>query len=495
MDSAWPMHGHDVKHTGLSPYSTANNPGEEKWWNYLDSFVEGSPIVDKDGIIYFGSWDNYLYALYPNGSLKWKSNIEGDVETYPAIAEDGTIYVGTVFSPAYGTYLFAINPDGTRKWKYKTGEMYSSPTIGDDGTVYCSDGNKNIIALYPNNGTLKWKYTTGSTVMSSPAIDKNGIIYCGSNDDNIYALYPNGTLKWKYNTGSWVHGIPTIADDGIVYCGSDNGYMYAFYPNNGTVKWSCKIGDVWGSPTLDKDGNLYVGVWQKKFYSIYTNGTIRWSVNLSRRIWGQSAVVSDDGIIYFGTCDFESHDGGFFHALNPDGTTKYILDYIEMFWASPAIGEDGTVYICTRGRKWSGTGYPSIGFLRALGELDPDAPLKPVIDGPKIIDLFKEYKYRFKATSPLGKDVYLWIEWGDKGLEEWIGPYASGQEITLSHEWVTGEGLFEIRVKAKDVDDRWGCWGVYEYKIKTKSIDNSLLLRFLEQYPLLNRLLQCIIKY
>jgi len=135
-----------------------------------------------------------------------------------------------------------------------------------------------------------------------------------------------------------------------------------------------------------------------------------------------------------------------------------------MFLASPAIGEDGTVYFCTRGENWTGTGYRSNGRLHALGELDPDAPLAPIIDGPERIKTYEEYEYTFKTTSPLGKDVYYWIEWGDKGLEEWIGPYESGEEITVSHEWHIYKKPFKIIVKAKDVDERWGPWGEFEVK-------------------------------
>ena len=491
MDSAWPMHGRDVRHTGLSPYSTANNPGEEKWWFYNRLFFEGSPVVDNNGDIYFGSWDDHLYALYPNGSLKWKRNIGGIVGISPAIDENGIIYVGTYMG--IGDIHAIYTSNGTIKWKYKTSGIYSSPVIGDDGTIYIADSdNWYVKALYPN-GTLKWSFKAGEAVISSPAIGVDGTIYCGSNDNYLYAFYPNnGTVKWKYNTGSWVHGIPTIADDGTVYCGSDNGYMYAFYPN-GTVKWKCQIGAVWASPALDKDGNLYVGVWEKMFYSIYPNGTIRWSVNLTRQVWGQSAVISDDGTIYFGTSNFEGGGGGYFHALNLNGTINYILFYTEMYLASPAIGEDGTVYFCTRGENWTGTGTQSIGFLRALGELDPDAPLKPIIDGPKKIKIYQEYNYTFKTTSPLGKDVYFWIEWGDDGRELWIGPYNSGDEITVSHEWVRGSGSFKIMFKAKDVDERWGPWGEFDVKFKIKSIDNNLFLMFLERYPLLNQFLQRLI--
>ena len=267
--------------------------------------------------------------------------------------------------------------------------------------------------------------------------------------------------------------------------------MYALYPSNGTMKWRCQIGAVWGSPALDKDGNLYVGVWEKKFYSINSDGNIKWSVNLSRRVWGQSAVISDDGTIYFGTCEFEGHCGGPFHALNPDGSVKYILDHTRMFWASPAIGEDGTVYICTRKSRREGGGYVMIGFLRALSVLNPNAPEKPVISGPSEGKPGESYEFTFNTTSPLGNNVYFWIEWGDKSITEWQGPYISGEEMRINHSY-RYTAVYNIRVKAKDTDDLWGPWDEFEIRIKTsrnKETFNFSFLQFLERFPLLMRLL------
>ena len=218
MDSAWPMHGHDNRHTGLSPYSTAGNLGEEKWWYMDDDHIEGSPVVDNDGVIYFGSWDGHIYAINPNGTFKWKCYLGGGggVDSSPTIDENGVLYVGTVLRTG-GNYLFALyTNNGTKRWKFKTGDdIFSSPASGKDGTIYFGSENDNIYALYPN-GNLKWIYDTGNPVLSSPAIGDDGIIYCGSNKGYIYALYPNGTIKWKYKTDSWVHGIPTIGDDGTV---------------------------------------------------------------------------------------------------------------------------------------------------------------------------------------------------------------------------------------------------------------------------------------
>ncbi len=37
-----------------------------------ENFVDSCPAIGDDGTIYFGSDDNYFYALNPDGTLKWK---------------------------------------------------------------------------------------------------------------------------------------------------------------------------------------------------------------------------------------------------------------------------------------------------------------------------------------------------------------------------------------------------------------------------------------
>lgn len=64
MDSPWPMICHDVRHTGRSPYSTASNPGTEKWRFKTDGWVDGAPVIDVDGIIYSGSFSGNFYAIF-----------------------------------------------------------------------------------------------------------------------------------------------------------------------------------------------------------------------------------------------------------------------------------------------------------------------------------------------------------------------------------------------------------------------------------------------
>jgi len=555
MESPWPMHGHNAQHTGRSPYSTIDT-WDEIWKFRTDGWAMSSPSIDKNETIYIGAYN--FYAVNPNGTLKWMYDTGGVIESCcPAIDENGIIYVG-----AYN--LYAFYPNGILKWKYPASGIVSSPVIGYDGSIYFADTNNwNIKALNPD-GTLKWSYHTNHVIYSSPAIGIDGTVYCGSHDNYIYALYSNnGTLKWKYNTGSWVHGSPTIASDGTVYIGSDNGYLYAFYPNNGTVKWKVNIGDIYGSLAIGKDGILYTGVWDKKFYAIYPNGTIKWSFNTGNgKVWGSSPALSDDGTLYFGTCDLEWTGGIEIIALYTDGTVKW-RKHVGPLFSSPAIGSDGTVYIGTEqndngylvafGRseleadtngpyyglinepvQFKGNfkgGYSPHSYFWVFGDTytseeqnpthtytsarnytvtftvtdnesktDVDTtyawiqdgnnpPETPDIDGPVQGNPEISYDYKFIGTDLDGSVIYLYVDWDDESNSGWLGPYDSGQEVTLSHKW-SQKGTYTIKSKSKDPYDAESNWSEFEITIPRTRATSYLWL--LERFPLLEKLLGLI---
>lgn len=374
MDSPWPMQSYNSKHLGRSPYSTANNSGIEKWRASL-GWIKDTPVIDKDGIIYFGGarGDNpdYIFALYPNGRIKWFFETDGLIAgSSPAIAEDGTLYVGT-----WKCSMFAINPDGTEKWRAigLGGSIASSPAIAPNGTIYIGTmrDNGQLIALNPN-GTLQWQYFTGGVITSSPAIADDGTIYIGSTDDYLYAVYPNGTLRWRFQTGNWIQGPISINTDGTVYFGSWDGYLYALYPNNGTMKWRCAIGyGTRTNPSIGPDGTIYVG--GEELYAVNPDGTLKWNFALgTNRVIGLSSpAISSDGIIYVGI-NVGNADGGEIIAVNPDGTEQW-RKWIANNWidSSPSIGQDGIVYIGT-------VEDITNGYLYALG----GGPLQTDANGP-----------------------------------------------------------------------------------------------------------------
>jgi len=367
----WPQQGYNDQHIGRSPYTTANNPGIEKWRFPTRDWYFGSPVISVNGSIYFGG-GFYLNAIYPNGTRIWEYHCDGPLIDYgssPAIAEDGTIYIATIYT-TYHSKIHAIFPNGVRKWAFETPEIETSITLDDNGILYYGH-LEGLDARYPT-GILKWTfYTNGNTVQSTPAIDDNGIIYFGCHDFNIYALYPNGTVKWNYTTDAWVHGSPTIGSDGTIYCGSDDYYLYAFNPD-GSLRWKTYIGSgMRSSPSQDKEGNLYFGVWHSKIMSVSPNGTVRWEFPLRDRdrVWGSTTAISDDGTVYIGNCiDMDMNGGGEILALDLNGTLKWRKILCDSsLHSSPVISADGTVYICA-----SNDGlYEAWGYLHAFGEGEP----------------------------------------------------------------------------------------------------------------------------
>ncbi|MBI1883061.1 MAG: PQQ-binding-like beta-propeller repeat protein [Chlamydiae bacterium] len=94
------------------------------------------------------------------------------------------------------------------KWILDVGPVaYSSPVIGEDGTLYVGTTQGELVAVNPD-GTLKWKrdFLPNTIIMSSPSVGPDGNIYITANtqvDEKTYVSFlfsvtPSGVWRWSF---------------------------------------------------------------------------------------------------------------------------------------------------------------------------------------------------------------------------------------------------------------------------------------------------------
>ncbi|MBS3777951.1 MAG: PKD domain-containing protein [Candidatus Thermoplasmatota archaeon] len=77
-------------------------------------------------------------------------------------------------------------------------------------------------------------------------------------------------------------------------------------------------------------------------------------------------------------------------------------------------------------------------------------PNKPEINGPAKFDNLTWVNFTFRSEDSDNDNVYFYIDWDEAEIDEWIGPYESGEEVLLRHYWAF-EDNYEIKVKTKDI--------------------------------------------
>ena len=105
------------------------------------------------------------------------------------------------------------------------------------------------------------------------------------------------------------------------------------------------------------------------------------------------------------------------------------------------------------------------------GNSPPDTP---DIYGPIIGKPGKELEYTIVSTDPESNDIVYCYDWGDDSGEVCIGPYPSGEVVTISHTWFEN-GTYTITVKASDILGEES--GIATLKVKISTSRNNAIIR------------------
>lgn len=338
VNTDWDQFGFEPDGTRVNPYENVLGPetvgGLNLKWSYPSTAGMNSSPAVVDGVAYFGSLDDNVYAItVDTGSLLWSFDTGYyNGASSPAVA-NGVVYVGSENGNVYA--LDAAK--GNELWSYTTGNsVWSSPAVVD-GVVYIPSEDGNLYALDAASGKKLWSYATGDYVYSSPAV-ANGVVYVGSSDHKIYALNANtGALLWSYATGDQVGSSPAVAD-GVVYVGSLDYNVYALNAGTGGLLWIYRTGgEVYSSPAV-ATGVVYIGSRDDNVYALEAStGARLWSYTTGWFVDSSPAVAN--GVVYVGSEDDNVY------ALDA-GSGAQLWSYntgANIFYSSPTVA-NGVVY-------------------------------------------------------------------------------------------------------------------------------------------------------
>jgi len=168
---------------------------------------------------------------------------------------------------------------------------------------------------------------------------------------------------------------------------------------------------------------------------------------------------------------------------NGDGTvdewTEYYPSNVTIsrtyIWHNP-----GTYYIQVKAEDSLGAQSPFSEKTKIIViSIDNDPPNKPMIpQGPSLGLTGISYSYSSSTVDPNGDRIYYLFDWDDGTISEWVGPYESGQIVTISHRW-EGKGSYQVKVKARDEGGLESVWSdPLPITLAKTRIQQNLLYRF-----------------
>jgi outer membrane protein assembly factor BamB len=408
--------------------------GEKKWAFNTGWSLDTTPVIGSDDTLYVGSAG--IYALNPDGSQKWVFKKKGISErkATPAIGNDGTLYVTTKFHPDLPVIneMFALSLEGKLKPGFNPkGSHMGSPVISSDGTLFIgswdgvlhaynipSSGPANspwpmyghnehrtnsqatgkpmppVIMAQPQHQYAK---IGGTVVFSVTAKSRTGMEYQWHRDrmaikgetDSSYTLSEivkkdfgatfNVTIKnevsevtsasailqgplekkWEHYTEEGARYTPAIDSKGTLYYCTDT--KIQALDENGEQTWEFEINRntndidyLTSSPlVIGRDGTLYAGFRNAGSYpepnsrpyflqSIHPVTGKRWKLGTGGRFL-HSPAIGNDGTIYI------SMMGNKILAVRPNGKKRWQVDTGGDLHTSPTVGRDGTIHVGAKG--------------------------------------------------------------------------------------------------------------------------------------------------
>jgi eukaryotic-like serine/threonine-protein kinase len=298
-------------------YSLNAATGTKNWeFHNGKATMQNTPILDNNGIAYFGS-DGEIIALdAKTGLVKWRKNYNAGNFGGDILFNNDKLYFGSTSVDSF----FCTDLNGTIIWR-KNVKQEAAPVIGkgclyitganmsNSGQIWCVDAatGKEIHAPgYPTTPDTVYQnpYQIGSKTFGSPTYKNSRLLVCANTTRTVMSL--NDSLRrkgasttncqiWKYTAGDVIFSSPAVYGD-MVVVGSHDFNIHCIDANAGasSIRWKYKTAErISSSACFDMaNENVIMGSNDFNLYAInFVNGTLRWKAPTS-------SIISSTAIVY-----------------------------------------------------------------------------------------------------------------------------------------------------------------------------------------------------
>lgn len=484
-------------------------------------------------------WNRTFGGINRDHGLSVKQNNDG-----------GFIITGNTYSFGAGScnlWLIKTNLDGNEEWNktfggngYEEGNSVLQTTDGGyviTGVVTSYGAIREDLWLIKtdSNGNEQWNKTFGGIGddwgFSVQQTNDGGFIITGTFNDGLIVgsdiwlikTDESGVEQWNETFGGeeheWGFSVQQTTDEGFIITGFTCSYG-AGVKNLWLIKTNASGKEQWnktfGGASLDEgfsvqqtsDGGYIItgetwsyGEGLSDVWLIKTdiNGNEQWNKTYGGSSWDYGKSVQQTksgGYIIAGTT---------FFGVGPPNIWLIKTDYKGTIEWTKIFGGDWNDYSKSV-QQTIDHGYIVIGSTRSYGAGKEDIwlikvafdenqnPITPIIDGPPSGKVGVEYEYNFLISDPDSDSMFLRVDWGIGGPGKWHGPFPSGTMVKLNYSWYK-KGIFTIRAQAMDTFGAQSEWGTLEVTMPRNKITSSVLFyRFLERFPLMEKVLLSLIE-
>ena len=311
----------------------------------LSGAVTGTPLLGANGVLFVPT--NGVLAQYEaDGKIKNNATLPGFDAASPNIWNgDGTAYTGTLSGGFLG-----VCPNGVSRYQLSFPSTQSAAAIAQDPNVpqemtpiIVAAGLAGQVRAYNIRGRQRWSFFASTTVDAAALIDEStDIFYVADLNGRVFAgNLANGSLvsSFSFAGGEAISASMALGRDDApvptIYVADEGGTLYALNRATGGIRWTFQAaGPIGSSPVVATGG---------------PSDIIVFGADVLGTVGSSSVPVPIDGRVY---------------AIRDDGDRATPLWSFEagasIGASSPAIGNDGTVYIGRQGQQL-GSGAQCLG--------------------------------------------------------------------------------------------------------------------------------------